>query len=43
VNRQLRDLLQRQKLEQDQVVQSQPRLWSPQGKLMADIVLTFIL
>jgi hypothetical protein len=35
VNRQLRDLLQRQqqikKLEQDQVVQSQPRLWSQQG------------
>lgn len=42
VNRQLRDLLQRQqqqqqqqlkKLEQDQAVQSQARLWSQQGKL----------
>lgn len=42
VNRQLRDLLQRQKLEQEQV-QSQPRLWSPQGTLIADMVLTFIL
>jgi len=41
VNRQLRDLLQRQKLEQDQVVQTQPRLWSPQGTLTIDSILTF--
>jgi hypothetical protein len=41
VNRQLRDLLQRQKLEQDQVVQSQPRLWSPQGTLITDTILAF--
>jgi hypothetical protein len=30
-------------LEQDQVVQNQPRLWSPQGTLIAVVVLTFIL
>jgi hypothetical protein len=38
VNRQLRDLLQRQqqikKLEQDQVVQAQPRLWGQQGRFI---------